>query len=205
MNENIMTNIQKYTAKNFNLKDLKGISAKNIEEHLKLYQGYVNSTNLILDKINHYEKDLEKNSYAINELRRRFSFEFGGMRNHEYYFSALENGSQEINKDSSLFKALTENNSNFKDWLNEFKSIAMTRGVGWAILYYDKQNGNLINHWVDEQHIGHPVGLSPILCLDMWEHAFVYDYATSEKKEYVEAFFENLNWSVIEENFEKAK
>jgi len=190
-----------YIPKDFNLGELKGISSKNIEEHLKLYGGYVNNTNLILNKISEYSSDLEKNSYAISELRRRFGFEFGGMRNHEYYFGALVGDPKKINKESLLFKALTETDADFNSWLENFKSIAMTRGVGWAVLYYDKESGNLINHWIDEQHIGHPVGLSPILMLDMWEHAFVYDYATSEKKKYIDAYFENINWEVIEENF----
>ncbi|MDD3662893.1 MAG: Fe-Mn family superoxide dismutase [Candidatus Pacebacteria bacterium] len=199
-----MINIKKYIPKNFELPQLNGISPKNIEEHLKLYAGYVNNTNLILEKIDEYENDKEKNAYAINELRRRFGFEFGGMRNHEYYFGALVDGPQKINTDSPLAQKIIGENGSFEMWLESFKSIAVTRGVGWAMLYYDKQNGNLINHWIDEQHIGHPVGLSPILCLDMWEHAFVYDYATSEKKKYIDAYFENINWSVIEENFNQA-
>jgi len=59
----------------------------------------------------------------------------------------------------------------------------------------------MLTQWVDEQHLGHLQGLKPILALDMWEHAFVYDYPTSEKKKYVDAFFENLNWSKVEERF----
>lgn len=191
-----MINNNKYKIKEFSIGELKGISSKNIEEHLKLYAGYVNSTNLILEKINENTEP-----YIINELRRRFGFEFGGMRNHEYYFGALEGGAKEINKDSELYKKIEKTWGSFDKWLEKFKAVAMTRGVGWAVLYYDEKNDNLINHWIDEQHIGHPVGLSPILCLDMWEHAFVYDYATSEKKNYVEAFFENVNWEAVKGNF----
>ena len=72
------------------------------------------------------------------------------------------------------------------------------------MLSYDKKTGQLLNHWVDEQHVGHLVSTSPILALDMWEHAYVYDYPTSEKKKYIESFFENLNWEVIEKNFTEA-
>ncbi len=200
-----MINTKKYTAKTFDIKNLIGISTKNIEEHLKLYAGYVKSTNLIIDKINEYQKSEGDNAYEINELRRRFAFEFGGVINHEYYFSSLSGGTKKIEEKSTLYKSIVLNAGSFENWITEFKSIAITRGVGWAMLYYDKKSGNLINHWVDEQHIGHLVGLSPILCLDMWEHAFVYDFATSEKSKYVEAFFKNLNWSVIEENFIKAQ
>ncbi len=193
-----------FKTKEFNIKELKGISTRNIEEHLKLYKGYVANSNLIINKINEYKKTDGEDAYAISELHRRFAFEFGGMRNHEYYFSALENGSKEVVLSSSLYIKIVEQNGSFENWLNEFKSIAMTRGVGWAMLYYDKENNILINHWVDEQHIGHLVGLSPILCLDMWEHAFVYDYPTSEKKKYIDAFFANIDWSAVEENFNKA-
>ena len=73
------------------------------------------------------------------------------------------------------------------------------------MLYYDPLSKQLIQSWVDEQHLGQLSQCIPILALDMWEHAFVYDYPTSEKKKYVEAFFENLNWEVIEENFKKAQ
>jgi len=86
-----------------------------------------------------------------------------------------------------------------------FKTLAMTRGVGWAILYYDCESEQLIPAWVDEQHVGQLNGLQYVLGIDMWEHAYVYDYPTSEKKKYVEAFFENLNWEVIEENFINAQ
>lgn len=79
----------------------------------------------------------------------------------------------------------------------------MTRGIGWAMLYYDKETDNLLTQWVDEQHIGHLVSTSPILALDMWEHSYYLDYTPAEKKKYIESFFANLNWEVIEENYKK--
>ena len=103
-----------------------------------------------------------------------------------------------------LYKAIEEEWENFDKWLERFKAIALTRGVGWAILYYDKTTNRLLNAWIDEQHLGQLNGLHWILGIDMWEHAFVYDYPTSEKKKYVEAFFENINWETIEENFKRA-
>lgn len=196
--------METFTIKTFQIDELNGISSKNIEEHLKLYKGYVNNSNLILNKIKEYEKDTTGNAYVLGELHRRFSFEFDGMRNHEYYFASLSDGNKkEINSNGEMYKAIEKEWGSFNNWITQYKSIAMTRGIGWAILYYDKQTDHLLNQWVDEQHIGHLVGLSPILCLDMWEHAFVYDYPTSEKKKYIEAFFTNLNWEVIEENFKK--
>ncbi|MCE9585383.1 Fe-Mn family superoxide dismutase [Candidatus Nomurabacteria bacterium] len=193
--------MQQFIQKEFNLKDLKGISNKNIEEHLKLYAGYVKSANLIVEKISELMADPEKNTYTIGELQRRFGFEFNGMRNHEYYFKSLEGGAKPLPENSELKTAIEKQAPSFDAWLSGFKMLAMTRGVGWAVLYYDKQTDQLIHTWVDEQHLGQLNGLPYILGIDMWEHAYVYDYPTSEKKKYVEAFFENLNWEVIEQNF----
>lgn len=184
----------------FNIPKLIGISEKNIEEHLKLYAGYVKNTNLILSKIEELLADSEKNAYVLGELQRRFGFEFDGMRNHEYYFKSFEGGSVEISY-SDLKRSIENEWGSFGTWLARFKAIALTRGVGWAILYYDSHTKQLLNAWVDEQHLGHLTGLSLVLCLDMWEHAFVYDYQPSGKKNYIEDFFKNLNWSIIEENF----
>src|SRR3989344_4337552 len=173
--------MQKFEEKKFNIGELKGISAKTIEEHLKLYSGYVKHTNLILEKIVELKADAEKNAYALGEVQRRFGFEYNGMRNHEVYFDSLW--------------------GSYEGWLAEFKAIALTRGVGWAMLYLDRKEHRLLNAWVDEQHLGQLQDCTLVLGLDMWEHSFVYDYQPSGKKQYIEDFFANLNWSKIEDNF----
>lgn len=193
-----------YTETKFNIPELSGISAKTIEEHLKLYAGYVKHANLILQKIAELSttpEDATANTYTIGELRRRFGFEFGGLRNHECYFHQLEGGATELNADSKLKTKITEQWGSFDAWLTEFKQLAMTRGIGWAFLYQDNTTGNLLNTWVGEQHDGHLIGLTPILALDMWEHSYMLDVLPSEKKSYVESFFKNLNWSVVEGRF----
>ncbi len=192
-----------YIEKKFNIPELKGISAKNIEEHLKLYTGYVKHSNLILQKIGEFSTDTEKNVYLIGELRRRFGFEFDGMRNHEYYFDQFEGGPKQADLESPLSKKIAQVWGNFDTWFKEFNTLAMTRGVGWAILYYDSKTDTLLNAWVDEQQFGHLTGLTPILLLDMWEHSYMLDYPPSEKKKYLEAFFSNINGDVVEERFAK--
>jgi Fe-Mn family superoxide dismutase len=199
--------MKKFEEKKFNIGPLKGISAKNIEEHLKLYAGYVKNTNLILEKIPQYEGYTKEDTFApyvVSEIQRRFSFEFNGMRNHEYYFKSLEGGAKSLPENSQLKIAL-EKQMPFETWLGSLKTLAMTRGIGWAILWYDKKDKILLASWVDEQHLGQLNGCEMILALDMWEHAYIYDYPTSEKKKYIEAFFENLNWEVIEKNFLEAQ
>lgn len=192
----------KYSEQKFNIPELKGISRKAIEEHVKLYGGYVKNTNLIYDKLEEYMKESEKHAYALGELQRRFSFEWNGMRNHEYYFKSLEGGPAPL-ADGELKKALTAEFGSFETWLQIFKSIALTRGIGWAMLYWDLQEKKLVHAWVDEQHLGQLNGAQVVLALDMWEHSYLFDYIPADKKKYIEAFFENLNWSVIEGNYSK--
>lgn len=199
-----------YTEKQFNIGKLNGISEKAITEHLKLYAGYVKHTNLIMDKISELSSDTasaEKNAYAIAEMQRRFAFEFDGMRNHEYYFEQFEGANSEanqftLNAESVLSKQIEKDFGSFDAWLSRFKTIAMTRGIGWAILYFDKTAGKLVNSWIDEQHLGHLTGLEVVVALDMWEHSYLFDYVPAEKKNYIEAFFSNINPAVIEKRFD---
>ncbi|OGI60446.1 hypothetical protein A2641_00215 [Candidatus Nomurabacteria bacterium RIFCSPHIGHO2_01_FULL_37_25] len=197
--------MKKFEEKKFNIRMLKGISAKTIEDHLKLYSGYVKNTNLILEKIEELAKDSEKNAYAVAEVQRRFGFEYDGMRNHEIYFEALSNGAKNISKDGELYKSIEYVWGSFDAWLERFKAIAMTRGVGWGILYLDKKEKFLMNAYVEDHQLGQLTSCTPILCLDMWEHAYIADYAPGGKKDYVEDFFENLNWEVVEKNFAEAQ
>lgn len=204
INLSASTIMKQFEEQKFTIPELKGISAKNIEEHLKLYSGYVKNTNMIMNKITELmTADPEKNLYVANELHRRFSFEFNGMRNHEHYFRSLEGGPKPLTEGSPLIKKIEED-APFKDWIEGFKLLAQTRGVGWAVLYYDTQTDQLVYAWIDEQHLGQLNGLHWILGIDMWEHSFVADYQPSGKKQYIEDFFTNLNWSVIEENFKRA-
>ena len=192
-----------FTAKTFVIPVLKGISVKNLEEHLKLYAGYVKNANSLLETLGQLNKEADKNAYLIGELNRRFSFEFNGVRNHELYFASLEGGAKLLASDSKLKKAIEDEYGSFDVWLALFKGLAMTRGIGWAMLWYDRKDQRLLASWVDEQHLGQLQDCAPILALDMWEHSYITDYQPSGKKQYVEDFFTNVNWDVIESNFVK--
>lgn len=202
-----------FTPRTFTIPELKGISQKSVDEHIKLYHGYVKHANLILEKIAEFSKDpasTEANAYAINEMQRRFGFEFDGMKNHEYYFEQFEilDGHLSIPNrptEGPLKTALEEEWGSFDAWLARFKAIGLTRGIGWAILYYDKTTNRLVQTWVDEQHLGQLNDVKIILALDMWEHSYLFDYVPADKKKYIEAVFENLNWKVVEKRFITAK
>ena len=193
-----------FTAKQFTIPEINGISSKTIEEHLKLYQGYVKNANTIQEKINEYKGDAEKNAFVLGELSRRFAFEFDGMRNHEYYFEQLEGGHKD-SMDSELAKKMAEDFGSVENWLTEFKTLCMTRGIGWAVLWYDKVSNRLLNAWVDEQHLGQLNGLAFIYGIDMWEHSYLMDYTPGEKKKYVEAYLMATNQEVSAKRFDEAK
>ncbi len=190
-----------YTPKTFSIGDLVGISKNSIEEHLKLYAGYVSNANSIQDTISKLSDQKENPSSELLELQRRFAFEWGGMRNHEHYFSSLSGGPVLVDKTSLLYLKIEKDFGSYTNFITLFKSIASTRGIGWTILFYDRYNDELLIQWVDEQHIGHLSDCSIILALDMWEHSYVADYKPSGKKHYIEDFFINLNWEVVEKTY----
>lgn len=190
-----------FTARQFNIPELKGISATTVAEHIKLYEGYVKHANLVQDKIKTLGGNPEA-AYELGEARRRFGFEFDGMRNHELYFALLEGGAQSLAEGSKLSAKITEQFGSFDAWQSDFKALAKTRGIGWAILYYDKMSDLLVNSWVDEQHLGHLVGLTPVFAIDMWEHSFVADYQPSGKPQYIDDFMSQANWAVAEHIFD---
>ena len=193
--------MKQFTPKQFNIKPLQGISNPTVAEHIKLYEGYVKHANLILSKIESLKGNTES-AYELAEARRRFGFEFDGMRNHELYFGAIEGQAEALSSDSKLSQKISEDFGSFDAWLLDFKTLAKTRGIGWAILYYDKTTNSLLNSWVDEQHLGHLVGLTPILTLDMWEHSFVADYQPSGKPQYIDDYCAQINWSFVEQIFD---
>ena len=190
-----------YTAKKFDLPKTEGISEKTHAEHTGLYEGYVKNFNAISTALEDLMTDSEKNAHAISELVRRRSFEFGGMRLHEHYFPQFEGGSTTLTPSDTLAKALEKDAGSVETVLKAVRSVGLMRGPGWALLYYDPQAKAFLVGFTGEQHQGHFATLPIILALDVWEHAFILDYGAQGKGKYIDAFFNNLNWDVIEKRF----
>jgi Fe-Mn family superoxide dismutase len=189
-----------YKEQQFNLPSLDGISEEQIKVHLGLYSGYVKHVNLIREKIAELSNDKEKNGYLISELRRRFSFEFDGMRMHEYYFEGLEGGAKEISE-GDLKNILAEKYGSFDAFIEHFKAVGMSRGIGWTVLYFDNKAKTPHVTWVSDHEQGVLAGLPILIAMDMWEHAFMVDYTPAEKGKYIDTFLSNLNWEVVEKRF----
>ncbi len=196
-----------YEAKKFNLPSLEGISDESVKQHIGLYEGYVKNFNGISALMADLMLDSEKNVHALSELQRRLSFEFGGMRLHEHYFAQWEGGAKGISSGAFADAVKKQFGSDDAKVTLEklIKNIGNMRGPGWAILYYDKEAGVFQTGFSGEQHQGHFVTLPILLALDVWEHAFLLDYGAQGKGKYIDAFFKNLNWQVVENRFTAAK
>jgi superoxide dismutase, Fe-Mn family len=186
-----------YTAKDYgHLRGMEGFSQTLLNNHFTLYQGYVTNTNKVLDSLAAMLKDGKVANPEYAELKRRLGFEFDGMRLHEYYFENL-GGKGTLDRSGKLGKRMAQDFGSYGDWEKDFRGTAAMRGIGWAILYLDNLAGRLINQWINEHETGHLAGGTPILVLDVFEHAFMIDYGL-KRADYIEAFFKNVNWTAVE-------
>jgi superoxide dismutase, Fe-Mn family len=180
--------------------NLKGISSDQIEQHWELYRGYVKNVNELIAEI----AGAEPGSRPWAELKRRAGFELDGVVLHEYYFENLKAGTT-LRPRGKLIQALDATWKDLEVWKEDFAHTGEIRGVGWAILYHDPGTGHLFNWWVSDHELGHPAGFTPILVMDVWEHAYMVDHGAGGRKDYIEAFMENVNWDAVERRFEESR
>jgi superoxide dismutase, Fe-Mn family len=191
-----------YKPRKFNLSGLQGISDKTLQTHFKLYEGYVKGVNELNERIAEILKDgrVDQEEFpAYSELNRRLGFEYNGMVLHEYYFENLQRGGTGVPASDSHFSRAAETSfGSFDTWKLDFAGVGKMRGVGWAICYQDPKTGRISNHWITLHEIGNVSGFVPILVMDVWEHAFILDYAPSDRPKYIDAFFANVNWETVQ-------
>src|SRR5215813_6708748 len=197
-----------YKAKQFNLSGLKGISDQTLEMHFKLYEGYVKETNRLTERISEFIQDGkvdQEEMPAYSEITRRLGFEFNGMVLHEYYFDNLKSGggTGDPARSQQFYKATETSFGSYEIWKADFVGIGKMRGVGWAICYQNPSNGRLSNHWITLHEVGNVAGFDPILVMDVWEHAYLLDYKPADRPKYIEAFFSNINWDIVERRLRK--
>jgi superoxide dismutase, Fe-Mn family len=195
-----------YAARHFSLSGLRGISDRTLEMHFKLYEGYIKETNRLMDKLSHYSKngsidppDIE----VYSELTRRLGYEYNGMLLHEYYFGNLKRaGNGDPRQRSHFYQAADESFGRYENWKRDFVNKGNMRGVGWVICYQDPSRGRLTNHWISLHEIGNVVGFRPVLVMDVWEHAFLLDYKPGDRAKYVDAFFANIDWDIVDDRLQ---
>jgi len=185
-----------YEEKNFeSLLGLNGFSDQLLKNHFTLYQGYVKNTNKLMENMKALVDSDKMGTPEFAEMKRRFGWEFNGMRLHELYFQNMtKNKSMPSKKVSQL---LADSFGTFDNWKADFLATGAMRGIGWAVLYYDPEAKRFFNVWINEHDVGHLSGCKPLLVMDVFEHAFMIDYGL-KRADYIDAFMKAIDWNVVE-------
>jgi superoxide dismutase, Fe-Mn family len=172
------------------LYELDGISRETIEAHYKLYQGYVNKRNEILGKLGGVDLSSANQVYSeLRSLKVDLSFAIGGIKNHEIYF-------EHLGGPAGLFGDLVKRDfGSVADWKADLKATGMG-GRGWAWTAYDWDEGRLFNYIGDAQNTFPVWNATPLVALDVYEHAYFIDFGT-DRSAYIDAFFHNLDYDVV--------
>lgn len=189
-----------FQAKDYSaLTKMPGFTPELIDLHLKLYEGYVKNTNLLGQKLQAFIAEGKEKTPDYAGLKRMYGWEYDGMRLHELYFDNL-GGNGQPPRESALFKAIERDFGSYETWKKDFVATGLIRGIGWAVLYLDRQTGKLTNAWINEHDLGHLVGNQPILVMDVFEHAYLPKFGL-DRAAYIEAFFQNVNWELASNRF----
>ena len=188
-----------YTAKSYDhLLGTPGFSDALLKNHFTLYQGYVTNTNKVNDELAALAAEGKAGTPAFAEMKRRLGWEWNGMRLHEYYFGNMKNGGASLDGGSALAKKLAADFGSVEAWEKNFRAVGAMRGIGWTALYQDPASGQLMNMWIGEHDGGHPAGGTPLMIMDVFEHAFMLDYGL-KRADYIGAFFASINWQAVEQ------
>lgn len=194
---------QKFTAQAFkSIRALDGISEDTMTAHYKLYQGYVNKTNEILEKLEKVDASAANQIFSdLRSLKVDLSFAVGGMKNHEIYFAHL--GGKGGEAKGKLADMIKRDFGSLAAWQADMKQTGIA-ARGWVWLAYDHDWGKLFNYLGDAQNSFPIWNTTPLVALDTYEHAYWLDYK-SARAPYIDAFFKNLDWDVVQATFDKMK
>jgi Fe-Mn family superoxide dismutase len=174
--------------------ELDGISRAAVEAHYKLYQGYVAKRNEILGKLASVDLASANQVYSeIRALKVELSFAIGGIKNHEIYFEHLGGGGGDPS--GPVAALLARDFESVQAWRADLKATGMA-ARGWAWTAYDWDEGRLFNYIGDTQNTFPIWNATPLVALDVYEHAYFLDYQT-DRAAYIDAFFDNLDWDVV--------
>jgi Fe-Mn family superoxide dismutase len=167
--------------------------------HFKLYQGYVTNANNLLKKLQELNEKGQSRTPEFAGLKRMLGWEFDGMLLHEYYFENMGK-TDPLPPESPFLRRMQQDFGSFDAWKADFIATGSMRGIGWVVTYVDPKQGRLINQWINEHDVGHLSGGTPLLIMDVFEHAYITQYGLDRAK-YIDVFFQNINWEKVEERF----
>jgi superoxide dismutase, Fe-Mn family len=176
------------------LYQLDGISRETIEAHYRLYEGYVSKRNEILTKLSGVDLASANQVYSeLRALKADLTFAVGGIKNHEIYFEHL--GGDGGDPDGAFARLVQRDFGSVDAWREDLRATGMA-ARGWAWTAYDWDEGRLFNYLGDAQNTFPVWNATPLVALDVYEHAYFLDYRT-DRASYIEAFFNNLDWAAV--------
>jgi Fe-Mn family superoxide dismutase len=176
------------------LLELDGISRTTIEAHYRLYQGYVAKRNEILGRLSDVDRTAANQVYSdLRSLKVDLTFAIGGIKNHEVYFAQL--GGEGGDPVGAIGELVERDFGSAQAWREDLTASGMA-ARGWAWTAYDWDEARLFNYVGDAQNTFPVWNASPLVALDVYEHAYFLDYQT-DRAAYIDAFFRNLDWAVV--------
>jgi len=191
-----------YAAREFDLTAVTGLSARAVELHLELYQGYVKAFNALLAEQQAAYPPAGEAATPLDLAAhvRRFAFEYNGIVLHELFFEALgAPGGSSPDKGGALAAAASRSFGSLEQWTQHAAALAKLRGVGWIVTLHDPVRNQLHNAWVDLHHLQVPANMRVVLALDLWEHAYLLDFAPSQRDKYFEMLWSSVDWARIDQ------
>lgn len=196
--------LTKYQIRNFDnlIGKITGLDDALLKMHFKLYEGYVNNSNAVLQKIQDLSSAGQNRTPEFAGLKRILGWEFNGMLLHEYYFENL-GGDKPLDANDPLYLKMKQDFGSYDLWKADFIATGLMRGIGWVVAYIEPKSGRLINEWINEHDLGHLSGATPLLVMDVFEHAYITQFGLDRAK-YIEIFFNNIDWNIVSKRFKSS-
>ena len=189
-------------------KELDGISKKTMDDHYKLYEGYVKKSNECRKLLSEFDYSEIEGNQVFSQLRAvsvDYTFALLGFKNHELYFGHLGgDGGEPQGRFAELMG--DEFPGGIEAWKQGVRKAA-SAARGWVMVGYDLNDGSLFNYIMDTQNLWAVYNMVPVLAIDVYEHAYAPDFGATPdgRKQYVDAFFRNLDWGHVNRQLEQAE
>jgi len=180
------------------------LSEENINNHIELYEDYLDKFNLTSTRVDAADKSSAHTNHSdYRSFKVDETFNMNGAYLHELYFANIGDNQSRIAMDSLSYMRLNRDFGTFDDWQRDFIACGKSSRCGWVITYLNMYTQTYMNCFVDLHADNVPVGMYPIIVVDMWQHAYYKDYL-KDSGTYLTAMMKQLKWSVIENRFKKA-
>lgn len=200
--ENLLEEAFVAQSKKFNV-NTDFLSNANIQNHISLYEDYIEKFNFANAKLASMPPEGNSNHSEYRSVKLDETYNMNAAYLHELFFANMADNNSQINMDSLSYMRLTRDFGTFDDWQKDFMACALSARCGWVVTYLNTYTQSYMNCFVDLHSENVPVGMYPVIVVDMWQHSYYKDYL-KDAKTYLVAMMKQLRWPVIEKRFERA-